>query len=203
MCNHYENDLRKLEGWGPEDAFSESRISQFRGLVSEQMFPDRVGLVAVLGDRGELRLDAMRWGFPPVQKSLVTNVRNTASSFWRPWLRTDYRCLVFGTRFAEWSPIPPKGDRWFQMADGQPFAFAGIWRPWHGTRGTKAAPAEGAHRLFVFLTTEPNAVVAPIHPKAMPVILPPSNWDQWLTGSIEEALELKRPLPDEALALAA
>lgn len=27
------------------------------------------------------------------------------------------------------------------------------------------------HDLFAFLTTEPNVVVGPVHPKAMPVIL--------------------------------
>ena len=31
--------------------------------------------------------------------------------------------------------------------------------------------AEGEHHLFAFLTCEPNAVVALVHPKAMPVIL--------------------------------
>ena len=40
-----------------------------------------------------------------------------------------------------------------------------------GVRGPKSAPVEGNHELFGFLTTEANAVVAPIHPKAMPVIL--------------------------------
>ena len=29
---------------------------------------------------------------------------------------------------------------------------------------------DGTHELFGFLTTEANAIVAPIHPKAMPVI---------------------------------
>jgi putative SOS response-associated peptidase YedK len=29
----------------------------------------------------------------------------------------------------------------------------------------------GEHKLFGFLTTEANSIVAPIHPKAMPVIL--------------------------------
>jgi putative SOS response-associated peptidase YedK len=34
-----------------------------------------------------------------------------------------------------------------------------------------ARPVDGEHELFGFLTTEANAIVAPIHPKAMPVIL--------------------------------
>jgi len=48
-------------------------------------------------------------------------------------------------------------------------AFAGIWTAWHGTRGPASASIEG--EVFGFLTTEANFVVAPIHAKAMPVIL--------------------------------
>jgi len=32
------------------------------------------------------------------------------------------------------------------------------------------------------LTTEPNAIVKPIHPKAMPVILHLNDWETWLTA---------------------
>ena len=50
-------------------------------------------------------------------------------------------------------------------------------------RGPKSAPVEGEHELFGFLTTEANAGVAPIHPKAMPVILTsPAEVDTWLEG---------------------
>jgi putative SOS response-associated peptidase YedK len=57
-------------------------------------------------------------------------------------------------------------------------AFAGIWRPWTGVRGTKADPVEGEHLLYSFLTSEPKDVVGPIHPKAMPVILTmPEEYD--------------------------
>ena len=57
---------------------------------------------------------------------------------------------------------------------GRPlFAFAGLWTPWRGVRGPKSAPVDGDHELFGFLTTDANAIVAPIHPKAMPVILTP------------------------------
>ena len=48
-------------------------------------------------------------------------------------------------------------------------------------RSPKSAPVEGDHELFGFLTTEANAIVAPIHPKAMPVILTtPAEVDLWL-----------------------
>jgi putative SOS response-associated peptidase YedK len=38
-------------------------------------------------------------------------------------------------------------------------------------RGSKRAPVEGNREVFGFLATESNAVVAPVHPRAMPVIL--------------------------------
>lgn len=50
------------------------------------------------------------------------------------------------------------------------FAFAGFWTPCRGVRSPKSTPVEGTHEPFGFLTTEANAIVAPIHPKAMPVI---------------------------------
>jgi putative SOS response-associated peptidase YedK len=38
----------------------------------------------------------------------------------------------------------------------------------------------------------------------MPVMLcDPEAWDTWLTGSVEEALELQRPLPPEQLGIVA
>jgi hypothetical protein len=67
---------------------------------------------------------------------------------------------------------PRKTPKWFALGQDRPlFAFAGLWTPWRGMRGPKSAPVDGQHELFGFLTTEANAVVAPIHPKAMPVIL--------------------------------
>lgn len=54
------------------------------------------------------------------------------------------------------------------------------------------------------MTTEPNAVVAPIHPKAMPVILTTAaEVDLWLAADAPKALELQRPLPDDALRIVA
>jgi putative SOS response-associated peptidase YedK len=82
--------------------------------------------------------------------------------------------------------------------------FAGIWTTWRGKRGTKANPIEGEHQLFGFLTTDANAEVGAIHPKAMPVILTQTDQvEAWLTLPIAEALQMQKPLPDGALKIVA
>ena len=60
------------------------------------------------------------------------------------------------------------------LDDSRPlFCFAGISTEFKGDRGTKSKPVPGPHLVYDFLTTSPNAIVEPIHPKAMLVILTP------------------------------
>ncbi|MBY5319184.1 SOS response-associated peptidase [Rhizobium leguminosarum] len=114
----------------------------------------------------------------------TTNVRNVASKHWKRWHGTEFR-----------TP-----NAWFAADPSRPLMFfAGIWVPqWQSVRKIK----EGLiiTDLFGFLTTEPNAIVAPIHQKAMPAIL--TNQDEvetWLTAPWEEASKLQRPLRDDQL----
>jgi putative SOS response-associated peptidase YedK len=175
------------------------------------IFPDQTAPVIRLTE-GQRTLTMMRWGIPgPKQfgEHPVTNVRNVKSPHWRPWLKPEYRCLVPVTAFSEYADTKPKKTpTWFALDDERPlFAFAGIWRPWTGVRGTKAENpdrSEADHRLFSFLTTEANGIVEPIHPKAMPVLLTtPDEWATWLEAPTEEALKLQRPLPDAAMKIVA
>ncbi len=104
--------------------------------------------------------------------------------------------------FCEYADTKPrKTPIWFALSEDRPlFSFAGLWTPWRGVRGPKSAPVDGDHELFGFLTTEANAIVAPVHPKAMPVILTtPGEVDLWLQGDTPDVFELQRPLPDDAL----
>jgi putative SOS response-associated peptidase YedK len=58
--------------------------------------------------------------------------------------------------------------------------------------------------LYAFLTTEANAEVAPIHPKAMPVILTTEEEvDVWLNAPAPVALDLQRPLAGGRLRIVA
>jgi putative SOS response-associated peptidase YedK len=103
----------------------------------------------------------------------VRRIRNTASRHWRGWLKPENRCLVPANSFAEYAPEPnpetkKKDVVWFALNDDRPlFAFGGIWTEFRGDRGTKSKPIPGPHLVYGFLTTGPNAVVEPIHPKAM------------------------------------
>jgi putative SOS response-associated peptidase YedK len=68
----------------------------------------------------------------------------------------------------------------------------------------KVKEGETTNDLFGFLTIAANDVVAPIHPKAMPVILTdPAEIEAWLTAPPAEALKLQRPLPDGMLKIVA
>jgi putative SOS response-associated peptidase YedK len=133
----------------------------------------------------------------------TTNIRNTASSHWKRWLGVDNRCVVPFTSFSEFNR-EAGGDIWFALSPDRPLAFfAGIWVPqWTSVRKVRTGPE--TIDLFAFLTTEPNAEVSAVHPKAMPVILTqPEEVETWLTAPREDALKLQRPLPDGALVIVA
>lgn len=145
-----------------------------------ELFPKRPAYV-VRQHNGARLLDTMSWGFPhtitgksgkPIEKA-ITNVRNYTSPFWRGALATPgFRCLVPFTAFSEYGPGEPGKVplHWFTMPSRPIPCFAGVWRP---VKDGKA---------FAFLTCEPNPLVAPIHPKAMPVILHEEDYDRWLAA---------------------
>ena len=194
MCNHYQNHPEAIPTWkeyiGAVDdtPFSEIKID---------VWPKYQGIVARIHD-GQKKQDTMQWGVPLTMKGerpgttvtkRITNVRNLASSFWRSMLtKPENRCLVPFTQFAEPKPNAGREECWFKVNDAPMSAFAGIWRP-----------SEEAN-VFAFLTCEPNPLIKPIHPKAMPVILHPEDYDDRLSG--EDAEKFAVPFPSQLMSMA-
>lgn len=180
--------------------------------VLPAIFPDQFAPV-VRNTEGERELAMLRWGMPSPAFALkgrntdtgITNIRNTTSPHWRRWLDVRHRCVVPFTAFCEYDTRPGREREpvWFALGEDRPLAFfAGIWTRWTSVR--KLKEGETTNDLFGFLTAEPNAVVAPIHPKAMPVILTTAEEiETWLTAPEQEALRLQQPLPDALLRVVA
>jgi putative SOS response-associated peptidase YedK len=176
------------------------------------IFPDYPAPIVRIAD-GERELTSARWGMPSPAFALkgkavdpgVTNVRNTSSPHWRRWLGPANRCIVPFTSFSEYETGPggKKIPVWFALGEDRPLAaFAGIWTNWTSVR--KAREGEVTCDLYAFLTTEANAQVAPIHPKAMPVILTTEDEiDVWLNAPAPVALELQKPLTNGKLKIVA
>ena len=209
MCNLYS--LTK----GP------AAIRALFGVVKDQtgnlppmpgIFPDYSAPVIKMGDDGR-EMTMARWGMPSPRFALegksadpgVTNIRNVQSPHWRRWLGPVNRCIVPFTSFTEYETRPDgkKAPVWFALGRERPLAaFAGIWTSWTSVR--KAKEGEVTCNLFAFLTTDANALIATIHPKAMPAILTTSEEiETWLSAPVPDAMRLQRPLRDGVLEIVA
>lgn len=198
MCNLYEHRGREAQM-----ALVARALQGVLELDPPQRVYPRYDAFVIRREGGERVLDCMSWGIlttikgksgKPIVKP-VTNVRNLASPFWRSTIaRPEQRCLVPFTAFAEPRPGKDAEGRpaqwWFTVPGAELSAFAGIWR-W----------SEGKRR-FAFLTCEPNPLVAPLHEKAMPVILHPEDYDRWLSGEAADACSLAQPFPSQLMAVA-
>lgn len=162
------------------------------------MFPDYKAPIIRTGAAGR-ELVTARWGMPTSAKALLdaaqkradklrkgkavdfnevlrmepdggtTNIRNVKSKHWFWWLGPEHRCVVPFNSFSKFNKTEG-GDIWFALDESRPLAcFAGIWTNWTSVR--KVKEGETTNDLYAFLTTEPNAEVGAIHPKAMPVVL--------------------------------
>ncbi len=194
MCNLYTmtatvDEVRRTFG---EFAGDRTNLPPY-----DEIYPGRPAPV-LRRDGSGLKLETMTWGFPgptAAKGRPVTNIRNLDSPFWRSALNNvERRCIVPVTRFCEWTAEPDPATRrkrkvWFGLHPAEVaeplFAFAGLWRPGEG----------GPY--MAFLTCTPNAIVGAVHPKAMPVMLRPSEALSWLDEPRESACALALPYADD------
>lgn len=165
----------------------------------------------VIREEEEQRVvSTMKWGFPtrkPRKRAAKegelafmydwwTNCRNLGNNMWKPsLLKAEQRCLAPFSQFSEPKAV---GDRsglgdtawWFTVENQDTPCFAGGWKVDHDH-----------NRVYAFCTTEPNPLVAPKHPKAMPVILRRQDHDRWLRGSFDDVLELQAAYPSQLMSV--
>jgi putative SOS response-associated peptidase YedK len=208
MCNLYN---LKVDPRGYFDALAAvDDAANVLGIEKDYAAPGKPGYVVRI-EEGQRVLSTMRWGFPtrkprkraaregelPFLYDWWTNARNLHNNLWKPWLmRSEHRCLVPFTRFAEPKAVSDRqgpGDTnwWFTVEDQPVPCFAGLWK------------VDTDHdRVYAFCTTEPNPLVAPKHPKAMPVILLAEDQERWLTAPMEEAVKLLTAYPSQLMQVA-
>ena len=143
----------------------------------------------------------LRWGLvphwaasPAVGAQMINARAETVAE--KPAFRDLFarrRCLVLADGFYEWERRPGgvRAPHHITLADGGPFAFAGLHASWR-------APDGSALETCTIVTTTASPRLDPIHPR-MPVILPDEDAEEaWLAPDAPPALlhELLQPLPD-------
>lgn len=147
-------------------------------------------IAAVRVDRdGVLRLHALRWGLVPfwakdakLGRRLINARLDSLAG--KPAFReafTRRRCLIPASGFYEWGvDAAGKKQPFFIRPRGEPLlAIAGLWERWR-------APSGEPLETCVIVTTEANALLAPIHDR-MPVLLARAAQDVWLDARSDVA----------------
>lgn len=155
-----------------------------------------------------IRLDAecrrelvmLRWGLvpswvkdPAIGARLINARAETIAE--KPSFRAAFktrRCLIPADGFYEWRRAGgAKQPYRITMANGSPFAFAGLWERW--TAG------EEALETVAIITTGANKLLAAIHDR-MPVIIDPADQAAWLEArDTAIPLALLQPYPAERM----
>lgn len=153
-------------------------------------------VLAVL-DAESRKAEWLRWGLIPswakdasIGNRLINARAETLTE--KPSFRDAFhkrRCLILADGFYEWKkPASGRGKSqpyYFKRKDDKPFAFAGLWEVWQ--------PSKESHpvKTCTIITTQANAVVAPVHDR-MPVMLDGKNGWDWVAGG--QGVDLQRLL---------
>ncbi len=156
-------------------------------------------------EQGGRELGRLRWGLLPgrwaERRSGAPLINARAETLERqPAFAESFRqrrCLIPADGFYEWRDGESgKTPVWISLADGELFAFAGIWA---------ALPArDGAGDLHscAIVTCEPNELIRPLHDR-MPAVLARDAEARWLEAGAgaEELASLLVPAPEDLLVL--
>jgi putative SOS response-associated peptidase YedK len=183
-------------------------VRAYFGYEDQPNFPPRYNIAptqpvpVVHSAEGRLRFTLMRWGFlpswvkDPKDYPLVINIRSETvlekNSFRAAIQRR--RALMPADGFYEWQKLGRESRPYLlRRPDKGIFAFAALWETWASADGSEID-------TVALLNTHANGVISAIHERS-PVILPPSDFAEWLDPgtSAKEAHRLLQPPPDDLL----
>lgn len=188
MCGRFASttppdQLAKYFGAEPAEALLEDADANYNVAPTQ-------GVYTVYEDGGVRRLDAFHWGLVPFWAkdpkigSRMINARAETlaekNSYKRPFAKR--RCIIPADGFYEWKKVEgqkKKQPMYMSRADGEPFAFAGLWEVWKDENHTDDDGDPLELYSCTIITGDPNEKVAEVHDR-MPVMLPPDRWDAWL-----------------------
>jgi putative SOS response-associated peptidase YedK len=204
MCGRY---VRRSDKQRIAEAFETGEADDFAFQLapSYNVAPQSTQPVVRLNWKtGKRELALMRWGLIPywakdAKIGLSTINARAETIATNPAFREAVkrrRCLVPADAFYEWQETGTKSKQPYAIGlkDGALFAFAGLWERWRDTATGK--PLE----TYTIITTEPNELLAPLHNR-MPVILPPKDYQRWLTpgNPAQLPMDLLRPFSSDAM----
>lgn len=146
----------------------------------------------------------MKWGLvpfwakdPSIGYKMINARAETVAE--KPSYRSSFRnkrCLILADGFYEWRKAGKISiPYYFQLENGSPFAFAGLWDDWEN-KGVSSLPGVPGLTTCTLITTSANGDVAPVHER-MPVILTSETMWNWLEeDNPKELLKLLKPLPE-------
>ena len=148
----------------------------------------------------------MQWGLIPfwakdiaIGNQMINARAETVAE--KPAFRAAFskrRCLIPADGFLEWQKLSTgKKQPWLmEMADQQPFAFAGLWEYWTPKGESTLKPVISCS----IITTSANDDMSVLHDR-MPAILPIEVWATWLnpTASATQCNTLLKPLENGLL----
>ena len=156
-------------------------------------------------DSGDRQAHPLRWGLVPfwakdirIGYRMINARSETAST--KPAFRAAMkyrRCIIPASGFYEWqrrAETKRKQPYFFTHASESILGVAGLWETWK-------TPDGSALESCSILTTEANALMAPIHDR-MPVVLREEDYEEWLDpretnpGALQPLLQ---PSPSELM----
>jgi len=143
-------------------------------------------------DENQPELAMFRWGLvpfwakdPSIGARMINARAETVAE--KPSFRAAYRkrrCLILADGFYEWRKSRDgKMPYLISLADGAPFAFAGLWERWD------SKDSDESLQTTTILNTAANDFMSQLHHR-MPVVLQPENAGRWLQGDMKLLAEV-------------